>query len=94
MPFELEVDWVQVRNAYTTLPQLRATYKLKKLAPVGHEFIKDINEVLRALREHYLAPTRYNEKSAVGGDPLTFENWFRRAKEAVMPPKAATVAVM
>ena len=94
LPFELEVNWVQVRNAYSTLPKLRATYKLKKLAPAGAEFINDINGVLRALREHYSAPTRYNKESAVGGDPMAFENWFRRAKEAVMPPKAATVAEM
>ena len=94
LSFEHEVDWLAVRNLYCSAPQLRTTYKLKKHAAVGAEFIREVNEVLRALREHYVGPTRYNEKGKVGGDPLAFVKWFKRAKEAVMPPEAATVARM
>ena len=94
LPFEDEVLWLAVRNAYCSAPQLRVTYKLKKQAPVGAAFIREVNEVLRALREHYVGPTRYNDKGEVGGDALAFEKWFKRAKEAASPPEAATVARM
>ena len=85
---------MEVRNMYCSAPKLRAIYKLKKQATVGPMFIDEVNEVLRLLREHYAGTTRFNEKGEVGGDLLAFEKFVRRAKAAVAPPKAATVACM
>ena len=92
--FDLEVHWLHIRNLYCCATQLRATYKLKKTATVGPSFIEEVNSLLRLLREHYGGKTRFNEKGEVGGDPTAFERFVRRAKEAVAPPKAATVAFM
>ena len=94
LPLELEVFWQQIRNKYCDAPQLRATYKLKKQATVGPSFIDEVNSLLRQLREHYTGPTTFNDKGEVGGDPMAFEQFVRRAKEAVAPPKAATVAFL
>ena len=92
LPFELEVHWKGIRNDYTTAKTLRATYQLKKSAPVGTMFINEVNSVLRLLREHYAGPTEFNKNGETGGDPLAFENFVRRAQKAGAPPRAATVA--
>ena len=94
LPFALEVAWKDVRNRYSKAPQLRASYKLKATAPVGHAFIEEVNSVLRLLGEHCTQKTRFNEKGEVGGDPLAFQKFVQRAQEAVAPPRAATVAYM
>ena len=94
LPFALEVEWLDVRNLYCSAPQLRAAYKLKINATVGPSFIEEVNSVLRLLREHYSGPTRFNDKGEVGGDPMAFDKFVRRAKALVAPPRAATVACM
>ena len=95
LPFELEAVWQHTRDAYAEAEVLRAEYRLKpRKSVVGPELIKEINEVLSKLREHYKGPNRFNQKGETGGDENAFLCFVQRMAKRVASKLAATVALM
>ena len=95
LPFDLEVGWKNMRDAYAEAPLLRNVYLLKaKGSTVGPDFIKQINGVLEKLCQHYKGPTKYNVKGEKGGDETAFLCFVQKMAKATAPKMRATVAVM
>ena len=90
LPFAKEAGWTATRDAYAEhYPKRFPGTAVKQDAMAGGAFVKAVNKLLEALGEHYLGESKW--KKAGGGDPLAFEQFYRRmAKDVPKPVLAAT----
>ena len=99
LSFEHDVAWPEVKKAWCVAGTYRKIKCLKNGAPVGLEFIADVNGVLKKLGSWYDGPTEYNHHGwpkggEPTGDPHAFLNFFLEMKRATAKPRCATQALM
>ena len=90
LPDRYEVEWTVTRDWYAkNFGKLRG---LKNGVSLGFNFLTEVNDVLKALREHYKGKSSFNRDGATGGDRTAFEAFVRRLR--YKRPKPATVLSM